>query len=434
MKSATSFQSRRQFLRASGVSLGLPLLNSLMAEPLQAASGNALPGFNPDGTPRRMLCICNHLGLHSPFFVPEGSGYGWNPSRYLKVIEDFRQDMTVFSGVSHPEVDGGHNARKSFLTTAPHPGGGSFKNTISLDQFAVDYIGRDTRSPSLVLSTRGNNSLSWTRAGVPIPATSRASEVFRKLFLSGGKEEVDAQILKLRMGQSIMDSVLDQAKSIQRRLDGEDRAKFEEYLTSVREVEEQMVRQQEWEKKPKPKVDASLPKDVTDPADVIGSLQLMFDLSHLAFETDSTRVITIETHGEFIVPPIEGVTKGYHTLSHHGQNRENIEQLALIETEHMKILRDLLTKLRSTREQGDSLLDRTMVMYGSVMGNASSHDNRNLPFLLAGGGFKHGQHLAFNRENNHAIGTLFVSMLQRLGIEVDRFGSGTSTMTGLEMS
>ena len=231
-----------------------------------------------------------------------------------------------------------------------------------------------------------------------------------------------------------MDSVLDQAKSIHRRLDHDDQAKFDEYMTSVREVEQQMVRQQEWEKKPKPKPSAKLPKDVTDPADVIGSATLMYDLIHLALETDSTRLVTLETHGDFIVPPVEGVTEGYHTLSHHGQNPKKIEQLALIEIEHMRALNRLLTKLNGTKEQGETLLDRTMVMYGSVMGNASSHDNRNLPFLLAGGGFQHGQHLGFDPEDNHPIGTLFVTMLQRLGIETDRFGSATATMKGLEVA
>lgn len=213
-----------------------------------------------------------------------------------------------------------------------------------------------------------------------------------------------------------------------------DRAKFDEYLTSVREVEQQMVRQQEWEKNPKPPVSEKPPKDITDQADVIGRAKLMFDLSSLALQTDSTRVITIMMEGFFIVPPIEGVEEGYHTLSHHGQNRKKLEQLALIEDEHMRVFGDLLRKLHGTREDGGTLLDRTMVLYGSNMGNASSHDNRNLPVILAGGGFKHGQHLAFDAANNHPLGNLYVSMLHRLGIEADRFGSGTTTMRGLEMA
>lgn len=431
--SNASSHSRRQFLRAAGVTLGLPLFDSLTRGTAWAESTAAAPGFSPDGQPRRMLCICNHLGLHAPFFKPTGSGKGWQPSRYLKEIESFRDQMTIFSGVHHPDVDGGHSARKSFLTTAPHPGGSSFRNSISLDQYAAEFIGNQTRFPSLTLSTDRVESLSWTRAGVPIPPLTRASQVFKKLFLSGSKEEVERQLVKLRQGQSIMDHLLAESKSLHGQLSGEDKAKFDEYLTSVREVEKQMVHLQEWERRPKPKVKAAMPEDVEGQADVIGSLKLMFDLAHLAFETDSTRLITIETHGEFIVPPVEGVTLGYHTLSHHGQNPEKIEQLALIETEHMRILNDLLGKLHRTQEKGATLLDRTMVLYGSEMGNASSHDNRNLPFIFAGGGFKHGQHLEFDTAKNAPIAPLFVSMLQRLGIETERFGSATRTMSGLEM-
>lgn len=425
--------TRRHFLRASGITLGLPLLESLAPRGLRAAEGG-MPGFKSDGVPRRMVCICNNLGLHLPNFIPEGAGRNYKPSRYLKHIADLRRHFTVFSGVSHPEVDGGHAAEKSFLTSAAHPSGPSFKNTISLDQFAVDYIGRDTRYPSLVLTANGQQSLSWTRAGVPIPGATRPSQVFAKLFLNGSAAEIDDQVLKLRMGQSIMDTVHGQAQSIQRRLNGEDRSKFEEYLTSVREVEQQMVRLQEWERKPKPRVAARPPRDIQDQADVIGRAKLMFDLAALALQTDSTRVITIMMEGFFIVPPIEGVEEGYHTLSHHGQNARKLNQLALIEDEHMKVLGELLRKLHQAREEGDTLLDRTMVLYGSNLGNASSHDNRNMPVLLAGGGFQHGQHLAFDAGNNHPLASLYVSMLQRLGIETDRFGSGVGTIPGLELA
>ncbi len=422
--------SRRTLLRSAGVTLALPLLDSLRPRVARAAA----PDFHNDGIPRRMVCICNNLGLHLPNFIPEGTGFDWKPSRYLKQVEKFRDQMTVFSGVSHPEVDGGHPAQKSFLTCAPHPGGNSFKNSISLDQYAVDFIGRETRFPSLALCANGNDTLSWTRAGVPIPGATRPSQVFSKLFLTGSASEVDAQVRKLRHGQSIMDTVMDQARAVERQLGGDDRAKFDEYVTSVREVEQQMVRQQEWERKPKPKINAKRPKDIGDQADVIGRAELMFDLTALALQTDSTRLVTIMMEGFFIVPPIEGVEEGYHTVSHHGQNPRKLEQLAIIETEHMRAFAGLLTKLSEAKEDGETLLDRTMVMYGSNMGNASSHDNRNLPVILAGGGFKHGQHLAFDNTNNYPLPNLYVSMLQRLGIETDKFASSTGTMRGLELA
>ena len=413
--------SRRKFLKGAGVTMSLPLMESI-------ASTKA--GSEP---PRRMVCICNNLGLHLPNFVPKGTGRGYEASRYLRHIGDLRDKFTVFSGVSHPSVDGGHSAEKSFLTTAPHPGGGSFKNSISLDQFAVGHIGRETRFPSLVLTANGQQSLSWTRAGVPIPGATRPSQVFAKLFLEGSKDDIERQVLKLRMGQSIMDTVHEQAKALNRNLGYNDKEKFDEYLTSVREVEKQMIRQQDWERKPKPKVDYPKPRDIRDQGDVIGRAKLMFDLTHLALQNDSTRIITIMMEGFFIVPPIEGVEEGYHTLSHHGQNPNKLAQLGIIEDEHVKILGELLRRLDSVKEKSETLLDRTMVLYGSNLGNASSHDNRNLPTILAGGGFRHGQHLAFDRANNYPLGNLFVSMLQRLGIEADRFGSGVDTMSGFEM-
>lgn len=424
--------SRRRFLRNAGVTLSLPLFESLAPGRLFAATTSA-PDYNPDGIPRRMICICNNLGLHRPFYEPEKTGRNYKATRYLKLIDEFRDDYTVFTGVSHPSVDGGHIAEKSFLTGAPHPGSGSFKNTISLDQLAAGFVGKETRFPSLSLSGRGGNSLSWTRAGVPIPGESRPSRIFRKLFLAGSEEEVEEQIQRLREGQSIMDAVLGETKSLERKLNPADREKLDEYQTSLREVEKQMIRQQEWEKTPKPKVDAGVPKDIHDNADVIGRAQLMFDLAHLAFETDSTRVITVLMQGDFLVPPIQGVEEGYHTVSHHGQNPGKIEQLGIIEEAHIRQLGKLLTKLRGTSEGGETLLDRTMVLYGSNLGNASSHDNRNMPMILAGGGFKHGQHIGFDKTENYAATNLYVSMLQRLGIETDQFASGNSTMSGLEM-
>lgn len=338
----------------------------------------------------------------------------------------------MLSGVWHPEVDGGHAAEKSFLTTAPHPGGNSFRNSVSLDQYAADYIGRETRFPSLVLTANGEQSLSWTRAGVPIPGYTRPSQVFRRLFFNGTQQEKAAQELKLRQGRSIMDSALAQAKALWRELNAADRVKLDEYLTSVREVERQMLRQQEWDKKPRPEVSAEPPVDIEGDADIGGRTRLMYDLSKLALETDSTRLVTIFVEGFFVVPPIKGVDQGYHTVAHHSKDPAKIAQLGLIETEQFRIFRDLLAGLKGVKEMGGNLLDHTMVLFGTNIGNGSSHDTRNLPAILAGGGFKHGQHLGFERDNNYALGNLFVSMLQRLGIETDRFGSGRGTMRGLE--
>ena len=194
-----------------------------------------------------------------------------------------------------------------------------------------------------------------------------------------------------------------------------------------------MATSEQWAKKPKPKVEAKPPQDNNNPADLIGKTRLMFDLIHLALQTDSTRIITMLLLGTSLVPPVPGVSMGHHDLSHHGQDPKKIEQLRLIEIEKMKTVRDLLAKLKKTEEQGDSLLDRTSVFFSSNLGNAANHSTKNLPIVLAGGGFQHGQHLACDPKNPPALSNLYVSMLQRLGIEADRFGSSTGTLTGLQM-
>lgn len=423
--------TRRDVLRGAGVALALPLFESL---PRTAFANGPSDRFEPDAKPRRMICICNSLSLHAPFFVPEGAGHDWKPSRYLKELAEFREDMTVFSGVSHPEVDGGHVAEKSFLTAIPHPSSGSFKNTISLDQYAAEFIGRDTRFPSLVMSAQPKSTISWTRAGVPIPGEKRFSRLFDKMFLDGNKDQVERRIVALQQGKSIMDTVMSQTKSLTKKLGKADREKFDEYLSSVRGVEQQMVRQQAWAHTPKPKPSEKLPKRIIPNEDVIAQNEAMMTLAFLAFQTDSTRLAAVLTMGLFLTPPIAGVETGYHTVSHHGRNEDKLAQLALIEIEQMRVLARFLGKLRDAKEGDERLLDRTMVFYGSNMGNASSHDNRNLPAMLFGGGFKHGQHLAFDKRDNEPLCNVYLSMLHRLGIQDDRFGSSTRTIPGLELA
>jgi hypothetical protein len=237
----------------------------------------------------------------------------------------------------------------------------------------------------------------------------------------------------LRDGQSILDTVEQQAKRMQGALGARDREKVDEYFTSVRELEQRMVIADEWSKKPKPKVDVKPPQEIANPADLSGKTRLMFDLVHLALQTDSTRLITVLLLGTSSVPPIPGVSLGHHDLSHHGQEPKKIEQLKIVELEKMKALRALLTKLKNTQEEGESLLDRSMILFSSNLGNAANHATRNLPVLLAGGGFKHGEHLSFDPANPPPLSNLYVSMLQQLGIEADKFGSSTGTLSGLSM-
>ena len=419
--------SRRRFLRGSAVAMALPFLESMRAPFARAAAGPV---------PRRMFGICNNLGVLPRPFFPEDAGRDYTPSPYLKLLEEHRADFTVLSGVSHPFVDGGHPSDICFLTAAPHPASSSFRNSISLDQLVAERIGMLTRFPSLTLAVNGGRSLSWTRTGVAIPPEGQASGVFKQLFLQGTPAEVERQIRELDTGRSILDAVAEQAKELQRNVGARDRDRLDQYFSGVRDLEHRLQESRGWANKPKPGVKASPPTDPASPAQYMAKVQIMYDLARLAFETDSTRAITLMLNSVGTpVVQIAGatITDSYHNLSHHGMAEEKLTQLKVIDEWHMKLLADLFKGLKSAREDGATLLDRTMVLYGSNLGDANAHSTTNLPTLFAGGGFRHGQHLAFDRGRNYPLPNLFVSMLQRMGIEETGFGPSTGTMRGLEM-
>ncbi len=393
----------------------------------------------PAAAPRRMLAVCNNLGLLPDQFFPTGAGRDYQLSPYLEMLKEHREGFTVFSGVSHPDVDGGHPADNCFLTAAPHPGSGGFRNTISLDQYLAERIGHLTRFPSLTLGvnvSRGRRSLSWTGSGVLIPCEEKASDVFKRLFIQGSPGEVAAQVRKLELGQSILDSVAGQAKDLERNIGPKDRERLDQYFTSVRDLEQRLQMSREWEDKPKPAVTTAPPLDPADPREYMQKVKLMYDMARLAFETDSTRSVTLmldSVNSPVIDVNGEKMSDAYHSLSHHGKSDEKLRQLKSIDQWHMKLLADLFTQLKAVGEAGDTLFDRTMVLYGSNLGNANTHVTTNLPTLFAGGGFRHGQHLAFDQERNYPLPNLFVSMLQRMGVEAGKFASSTGTMRGLEM-
>jgi hypothetical protein len=427
--------SRRRFLQGTGVAMSLPWLEAMLPRTAWAAS--AAPAAR-DAKPRRLFGICNNLGLRPDLFFPAGAGRDYELSPYLKLLEAHRDDFTVISGVSHPNVDGGHPADISFLTAAPHPASSSFRNTISLDQYVAERIGTLTRFPSLTLSVNGMaRGLSWTGSGVAIPPEERAADVFNQLFLQGTPEQVEAQIHRLDTGRSILDAVADQAKALERDVGARDRGRLEQYFTSVRDLEHRLQESREWERKPKPVVDATAPSGLTSPAQYMDKVKAMYDLARLAFETDSTRAITLMLNSVGTpVVTLEGatITDSYHNLSHHGKSEDKLAQLKVLDEWHMKLLANLFAGLKAVREGEDSLLDRTMILYGSNLGDANAHSTINLPTLFAGGGFRHGQHLAFDRAQNYPLPNLFVSILQRMGLETDRFASSTGTMRGLEMA
>ena len=422
--------NRRTFLRGAGVAISLPILDSMTPVFARAKESNH---------PKRMLAICNNLGLLPDRFFPTEVGTNFTLSPYLNELKDHRKDFTVLSGVSHPGVDGSHSSDVSFLTCAPHPGGGGFRNSISLDQFIAGKIGHKTRFPSLTLGVNasiGRRSLSWTGAGVLLPCENRASSIYKKLFLQGSKEEIERQINKLQLGESIMDTLAQESKSLIRRLSATDRDRIDQYTTAVREAEKRLVMARAWEHKLKPNTPVGMPADPSNRNAFMQMTKLMYQMIKLAFQTDSTRSITLLLDGNNS-PAIKvagtKITDGYHNLSHHGMNPEKIKQLSAIDHSQMKLFGELIRNLKNINEGESKLLDNTLLMYGSNFGDANKHTTNNMPILIAGGKLKHGQHLAFDRANNYPLPNLFVSMLQSMGIEAHKFATSTGTMRGLSI-
>jgi hypothetical protein len=412
---------RRTFLRAAGITLGLPMLESF-----GAASGQP--------SPRRMIAINQDLGFIPKLFFPSGEGRNYELSSYLEKIADHRDQFTVFSGLSHPGVDGGHRADKSFLTAAPHPGRASFSNSISLDQLIANEVGHETRFRSLSLSINDSKSLSYTQAGVEIPTIKSASALYKKMFLQGDEKAMQAQVERLRRRGSILDVVMGQSKDLNKRVTAADRERIDQFETAVRSLELRLTEAQAWETRPKPKVDAQMPDYPSDKKQFFEMIRMMNDMSRLALQTDSTRVITLFL-GSMRTPGVvfgNGRTiGGYHNISHHGKDEAKLKQLAEIEIGQMELLNELLQGLKDVEEADGTLLDHAMVLYGCHMGDANIHNNKNLPVILAGGGFKHGQHLAFNEDNNAPLANLYVNMLENMGLEQTKFASSTGTLTGL---
>ena len=408
--------NRRTFLRATGVGIALPMLDAMQPRLGAAEAKKAIP--------RRMVAIETNMGILPQFFFPEKTGKEFSLSPYLERLKAHRDAMTVFSGVSLPGVTGAHAAEKCFLTGTPHPERGGFRNGVSLDQVAAEQIGNATRYSSLVLAMSSEGqTLSYTRSGAPIPAERSPKKTFQMLFLQGKKEEIDANVEALKQGRSMLDFVGDQAKRLNRTLSKDDQRRMDQYGTSVRELERRLHSSEEWEYKPKPKVTATPPEDIEDNREFVKKTKLMFDVMKLALETDSTRIISL-----FIDTVV------IHNITHHGNRPEAIAELRKKEEGQFDVLNGFLSALAETKEEGQTLLDRTMVLYGTPMGSANSHSNTNLPVLLAGGGFKHGQHLAFSTSNNYPLSNLYLSMLHRLGIEAKEFSSSKGTMTGLELA
>ncbi len=414
--------NRRAILRGSGVAISLPWLSAM--NPALAA-----PSASP---PQRFVAMTLGLGLVADNLFPASGGRDYEPSLYLNGLQDIRSDVTVVSGVSHPGVKGGHRAEASILTASPMGSSGRAKNTISIDQLMAKHLGEATRFPSLVLSTGGSSSPCYTENGAMIPPEDQPSRLFARLFVDDSEKERERQAERVRQGRSIMDLVGEDAKSLQHQLGAGDRDRLDAYFTSVRDLEKRMAETEKWAQLPKPVVGVAAPIDVNDPSDLIGRQKTMCDVIKLALQTDSTRFISLHIPGAGGVIPIDGVDQGYHNLSHHGLDETKLAQLALVEAAIVNQWSDFVRQLRREQESDSQLLDHTTVLLTSNLGNASNHDNRNMPVLVAGGPFRHGQHLAFDRGNNYPLPNLFVSILQGVGMETDRFATSSGTMQGLE--
>lgn len=407
--------SRRTLLRQGSVALALPWLDAM-----EAAFASASP------PPRRFLCIGNYFSYHGPNFFPKESGADYTPSPYLSLIEAHRRDFTVHSGLNHPDVRDGHNSDKSFLTGAPHPSSPSFRNSISLDQLLAERIGSQTRFASLVLSPGTGSSFSYTQSGVAVPAEPSAAKQFAKLFLNGTPAEVQAEVFRIEEGRSILDRVTGEARAMERTLGATDREKLDQYLTSVRELEKRLATSQEFAVRPKPDPGVEAMKDpsLEEKTVIFGQ---MLELSRLAFQTDLTRIITLYFMGTVKTPSKPAERYSYHDLSHHGQDDSKIEKLALLERDIFTQLGGFLGRIATPDESGVRLLDSTITVLGAGMGNASSHDATNLPILVAGGGFQHGQHLAHDPVNPPPLCNLWVQIARQMGEEIERFGTSNNT-------
>ncbi|MCP4480934.1 MAG: DUF1552 domain-containing protein [Planctomycetaceae bacterium] len=417
--------NRRQFLRGTGMALSIPLLETF-----------SVANIGPEPIPRRMVCIGNSFGMYQPQFFPKTAGADYQSTPLLKPLEKHRRDFTVFSHLDHG-IRGGHYAIHSFLSGVKYSDAAAMPaGNISLDQRMAEVVGVETRLPSLTVGSEnglhGGCMMSWTRTGVRVPPIQGPRELFQKLFLNEGKSGNAKAVDQFALRGSILDAVQGDAESLGKRISGRDRKKLDEYFSSVRDVERRIQQRERWRAVPKPKAPIEQPQN----KNLVDDIPELYELIALALEIDSTRIASLELAGANFNTGLLNLKKGYHALSHHGQDPSNIAGLVKLETYQMLQFSKFLDRLKSVKGvHGETLLDQTAVLFGSGMGNANAHTNSDLPIILAGGGFRLGEHRVMpeNKAERVPLCNLFVSLLQRMGIEDDRFGHSTGTLTGLEL-
>jgi hypothetical protein len=418
--------NRRRFLLQSlGASLALPALPSLVAR--AADGGSALRTAKAAGTgARRFVAIGNLLGFQTKHLFPATPGAAYESTRLLAPLAENRGLFTLYRGLDHG-VKGGHFAVHSFLSgvlnseAQNRPTG-----NVTLDQFMAEEIGPETRFSSLTVGSEGGIhggcQLSWTKAGVRVPPISGPAELFDRLFVEDAPDRRSRRQGEHRLQASILDAVREDAGRLARRVDREDRAKLDEYFTSVREVEQRLQLRQRWASQPKPAAPLGRPVN----RNKVEDLPLLYELIALALHTDSTRIATLEIGGDFL-PQNLGIDKSYHGLSHHGNDESAIQHLLTLETYQILQFNRFLTRLAGLRDGGGSLLDATTVLFGSGIGDANTHKNSDLPVILAGGGYRHGEfkRLPASGAGKVPLCNLFVDIAQRMGLETGAFGTST---------
>ena len=435
--------TRRQFLQATGVCIALPTLESIAGASKFAT-----------GPKMGMVCISSALGMNPEAFFPKSFERDYDLSPTLKPLVPLREEFTVISHMDHPGIYTKHGAMNSLLSGVDAKRASAGEN-ISMDQVAAAHVGYQTRFPSVHISLGGGQGMSWTGSGIKVREESDPLDLFRKLFVNDPEAARQARKADLDQQASVLDLVRDQAKRLENRVNSSDRAKLDEYLTAIREAESRIQGIQRWQDVPKPKVEfdehgngylrhpaAARRQDVADtkfsnqpPIDPHGSMDyatlspLMFDLMHLAIQSDLSRVFTAGFGMHNHVIELDGVNTGYHGLTHHGRLPEKLKQLRIIDAFYIEQMARFMKKLKSAKTDHGNLLDETMVFFGSGLGDASRHSNRDLPVILAGGGFKHGSHVNAMQKTGHQtpLNNLYTTMLQQFGVEIDRFNNATGT-------
>ena len=420
--------NRRMFLRGSMGALALPALESIGLPKGQGVAGVRVA----DSASKRLVCVGNSFGFHASHFFPQKAGLIHSLPKALAPGQRHLKQMTVFSHLDHG-VKGGHYAVHSFLSGVKQSQASSMPNgNLTLDQRAAEAIGSQTRFPSLVIGSEnglhGGCQMSWTRTGVRVPPIEGPRDLFRKLFISDGTKNQKNLLDQFHLRQSILDSNLEGARDLGKRLNGRDRDKLDEYFTSIRDVETKIQQRSKWHSVPKPNPSIEEPKN----RNLVEDIPLLYQLIGLALENDSTRIASFEMAGAQFNTGLLGLGNGYHAYSHHGKKQENIDALLSLETYQMECFAKFLDQLKASKSpNGTSLLDDTTVLFGSGMGNGNAHTNYDLPILMAGRGYQTGAHYAMPVPKNKRVplSNLYLSILNQLGVEDDSFAHSTGTLT-----